>query len=65
MAGGELHFTMGARANTAWPGRDAEPPYFDVAGALAARRLVDGDVVVLEVHGAAGGFATRGDRQSP
>ncbi len=27
MAGGELHFTMGARANTAWPGRDAEPPY--------------------------------------
>ncbi len=27
MAGGELHFTMGARANTGWPGAGAEPPY--------------------------------------
>ena len=27
MAGGELHFTMGAQANTLWPGADAEPPY--------------------------------------
>ncbi len=27
MAGGELRFTMGARASTSWPGRDAERPY--------------------------------------
>jgi putative alpha-1,2-mannosidase len=27
MAGGELHFTMGAHANRAWPGADAEAPY--------------------------------------
>lgn len=27
MAGGQLHFTMGAQANTGWPGRDAAPPY--------------------------------------
>jgi predicted alpha-1,2-mannosidase len=27
MAGGELHFTMGARANTGWPGAGAEAPY--------------------------------------
>ncbi len=27
MAGGELHFTMAAHADTAWPGAGAEPPY--------------------------------------
>ncbi|WP_141739211.1 glycoside hydrolase domain-containing protein, partial [Stenotrophomonas sp. BIIR7] len=27
MAGGELHFTLQADANTAWPGQGAEQPY--------------------------------------